>query len=181
MKTRNRTTTLCLCLVAAALPASAAASEPVVVAPPAPAGVTAANVGTAGMNPHCRSRNGIEFSDGGFGSFSVRHFFRHSCDAPMQRTECVARLFEERSSGLRQISELREVGRKSCREGSNPKGPYQAGDRFVERYSYKLTLRPGRRWGKPQGSYCGRKNERRTLVCSDEFSTEAPIDKTKVH
>ncbi len=182
MKTRSRITTLCLCLAAAALPASAAASEPVVVAPPALAGATSADFGTAGMNSGCRSRNGIEFREDSPAQYQVKHFFRHSCDAPVRRSECLARLFHDDGGSLEKISTISEVGRKNCEKASGfTSASYGLGDRFVERYSYKLTLKSGFVWGKPQGDYCSRTNERRTLVCSGNFETFAPNDKTVVN
>jgi hypothetical protein len=185
MKTRPRRSIVCICLLAGALPASAVAAEPVLVEPPAPAeagDVGAAGVSTAGMNSGCRSRNGIEFSER-VDSYNVRHFFDHSCTAPVRRSECVARLFEERPDGVREISEIREVGGKTCAEVSNREGPYPLAERqvFLERYIYKLTLKSGYVWGKPPTNYCQRTNERRTLVCSDNFRTRAPNDKTEVH
>jgi hypothetical protein len=183
MKTSTRRTILCLCLClpGGALPAAAAASEPIRVAPLGAASAGESGVSGAGGGSGCRSRNVIDFREGAPGNHEVRHFGKIDCEAPLRRSECVARLFEVVGDTPTEISEEQDVGRRMCGYDSGFFGSYAAGDEFSERYTYKLTLRRGFVWQKPAGDFCRRKNERRELVCSDSHQTVAPVREADVH
>lgn len=177
MKNPARLTILCLCL-AAALP-TAAAAEPVKVEPlGASADAREGGVGAAGGSG-CRSKNIIAFA--GTNPYAVRHRGDIACDAPLQRAECVGRLFRIVAGTPTEISEREDAGQKSCAYDSNFFGAFSEGDEFSERYTFKLTLKRGFVWEKPSGDFCERRNERRQLVCSDSHQTFAPAREADNH
>jgi hypothetical protein len=179
MKNPARLTILCLCL-AAALPAAAAA-EPVKVEPlGASADAREGGVGAAGGSG-CRSKNIIAFAGSDPGPYPVRHRGDIACDAPLQRAECVGRLFRIVAGTPTEISEREDAGQKSCAYDSNFFGAFSEGDEFSERYTFKLTLKRGFVWEKPSGDFCERRNERRELVCSDSHQTFAPTREADNH
>ena len=162
---------LCLCF-AAALPATAAA-DPVEVAPLG-SSASAGDVGAAGSNSGCVSRNVIAFSGDDPGPFAVRHQGEIGCEAPLQRSECVARLFQVVGDVPAELNEERDSGQRQCAYNSGFFGAFAEGDEFLERYTFKLTLKRGFRWGKPSDGFCVRRNQNRQLVCSDSHQTSAP-------
>ena len=174
-----------LLLGALTAPAAAAASEPVAVAPPfAPEGDLSAAGVSAAAESGCHSRNGILFRDAGTAlRYEVRHFGRIRCadDTPLKRVTCFTSLFNERGDGsLDQLSRDEASGRSRCRAGSPYRGSHPAGQRFVERYGYNLTLRRGFQWEHAGGTYCQRTNDRRTLVCRGQHDTLSPDDEVVV-
>jgi hypothetical protein len=168
---------LCLCL-GAALPAAAAA-DPVEVAPLADSGAGA--VGAAGRNSGCLSKNIIAFNGEDPGPFAARHKGDIACEAPLARSECVARLFTITEGTATKVNEEQDAGQKSCAYDSTFFGAFPKEQEFSERYTFKLTLKRGFVWGKPSGDFCERRNERRQLVCSGSHQTFAPTREVDRH
>jgi hypothetical protein len=180
MKSPARLAFLCLCLgLAGALPATASA-DPVEVAPLADSAQGA--VGAAGSNSGCRSRNVIVFQETAVpGEHAARHHGEVSCEAPLVRSECIARLFVITGGTPTEVSEERDTGTKRCAYDSGFSGAYTMGQEFSERYTFKLTLKPGFKWTKPGDDFCQRRNERRQLVCSDSHQTVVPTREVDRH
>lgn len=180
MKSPARLTFLCLCLgLTGALPATAGA-DPVEVAPPADSAQGA--VGAAGSNSGCRSKNVIVFDEEDPEPYAVRHHGDIACEAPLRRSECVARLFTIVSGTPAEVSEEQDTGRRQCAYDSGFQGgTYPAGTEFSERYVFKLTLKQGFVWTQPGDDFCRRRNERRQLVCNDSHQTTAPTREVDRH
>ena len=174
-------------LLAAALiaPAGAAAVEPVEVVPPFSSAGDAgtARIDAAAVESGCRSRNRILFREAASLEYEVRPFGDIECasETPLKRVTCFTTLFKDEGGSLNQISRDTGAGTDRCRAGSPFRGRHAAGERFVEKYGYNLTLRRNFRWQQADGTYCHRTNEQRTLVCRDQHSTLAPNDHVETH
>jgi len=177
MTTPLRRLLLPLFLVALAAPASAAATVP--VAPPGGSGDSFTAAAKAAADPGCRSSNVIEFQRRPtvLERYGVRHAGRVRCEVPI-RSRCRATLFR----GDVQISQIGDRGRNRCTMGSNFFGEHRPGSGFRQNYSYRLTLRrDGQRWAGTSQFCPKRRNNRRTLICRDSFSTVAPEPKVDKH
>ena len=177
MTTPLRRLLLPLFLVALAAPASAAATVP--VAPPGGSGDSFTAAAKAAADPGCRSSNVIEFQRRPtvLERYGVRHAGRVRCEVPI-RSRCRATLFQ----GDRKVSEIGDRGRNRCRMGSNYFGSFMSSAPFRQNYSYRLTLRrDGQRWAGTSQFCPKRRNNRRTLICRDSFSTVAPEPKVDKH